>query len=145
MKPPQSSDCLVTRCLQDANEQLQKALDAAENDAAVGMEDAATNASLSPENHTKSTAKQDATMNDTDNDPDDLAAAFFAQQAKKKEAELKLPVEEWAKVIRRKKELVGSTTQQSTTSSPKRKGKSNFKSITVTLILCLTVVQVPNG
>ena len=32
-------------------------------------------------------------------DPDDLAAAFFAQQAKKQKEEARLPVNEWAKTI----------------------------------------------
>mmetsp|Transcript_45788 Transcript_45788/g.139095 ORF Transcript_45788/g.139095 Transcript_45788/m.139095 type:complete len:227 (-) Transcript_45788:846-1526(-) len=32
-------------------------------------------------------------------DPDDLAAAFFAQQAKKEEMERKLPVEEWTELF----------------------------------------------
>jgi hypothetical protein len=32
-------------------------------------------------------------------DPDDLAAAFFAQQAKKQQQETQLPIQEWATVI----------------------------------------------
>jgi hypothetical protein len=32
-------------------------------------------------------------------DPDDLAAAFFAQQAKKEQQERQLPIQEWATVI----------------------------------------------
>jgi hypothetical protein len=32
-------------------------------------------------------------------DPDDMAAAFFAQQARKKQQDAVLPINEWAKVI----------------------------------------------
>jgi hypothetical protein len=64
---------------------------------------------LSPENVTDND-NNDGENNDVDSsvpvdgdnddiDPDDLAAAFFAQQAKKQQIEMKLPVEEWAETI----------------------------------------------
>ena len=39
-------------------------------------------------------------------DPDDMAAAFFAQQARKKELEAILPINEWAKVIFNNEEII---------------------------------------
>eukprot|EP00978_Attheya_sp_CCMP212_P037312 scaffold174816_cov54-Attheya_sp.AAC.3 len=38
-------------------------------------------------------------------DPDDLAAAFFASQAKAKEAELQLPISEWSKVLSKNRDI----------------------------------------
>jgi hypothetical protein len=39
-------------------------------------------------------------------DPDDMAAAFFAQQARKKQQEAVLPINEWAKVIFNHEEMI---------------------------------------
>lgn len=72
----------VEDCLQDADSQLQEALQQLANGQALQDAD-------EPESDTGS----------DEMDPDDLAAAFFAQQAKKKQTESTLPIHPWAKTI----------------------------------------------
>jgi DnaJ-class molecular chaperone len=131
------SSCEVTRCLQDASEQLQKALDRQSTDSGADDEtmiDDSVHASVAE--HETNDNVQNA-MEDHD-DPDDLAAAFFAQQSKRKEAEMKLPVDEWAKVIRQKKKLVGEG--RFLQSKPRRKSDSKTTTFTITLIICLSML-----
>jgi hypothetical protein len=77
----------VAECLQEAGSELKMALRKLESGQQLPPDD--TDASpASPANNT-----------DSDYDPDDLAAAFFAQQAQKQQAESKLPIDTWAKTI----------------------------------------------
>ena len=74
--PPKS----VLECLRDAKEQLDEALKClAEGETLV--DDAVSDSAA------------------LDFDPDDLAAAFFAQQVRKQQAETKLPIHQWARTI----------------------------------------------
>lgn len=78
----------VADCLHQASAQLQAALQQLES------------GYLPNDNgEMKSASSGGAAPDDMDYDPDDLAAAFFAQQAKKQQAESKLPIDEWAKTI----------------------------------------------
>jgi len=81
---PRSATKSVAECLEEASSQLQSALERLQSGQTLVDND-------DNSDHTNNA--------DADYDPDDLAAAFFAQQAKKRQAESKLPVQEWAKTI----------------------------------------------
>lgn len=55
-------------------------------------------------------------------DPDDMAAAFFAQQARKKQQEAILPINEWAKVIFNHEEMIRKC-QEDVIQEPDEKNK----------------------
>ena len=79
---PYSNPCKmksVVQCLQEARSELESALIKLQ----VGQLQVATEL-------------EDET---NEYDPDDLAAAFFAQQAHKQQAESKLPIDAWARTI----------------------------------------------
>ena len=80
-------------------------------------------------------------------DPDDMAAAFFAQQAKKQQEETKLPINEWAKIavscrdktmaMQRKKpypDITGQTTPRSQSGDDMKSDDSNWAKIDNVLI-----------
>ncbi len=80
----------VADCLRDANEQLEIALRQLENGQPL----------TENENDVDNGSSTVTGSIDMDYyDPDDLAAAFFAQQAQKQQAETKLPIHAWAKTI----------------------------------------------
>lgn len=72
---------------------VEAALNAA--DKAIQEAEEALTSNCETDTCNENTAKCDT----EDTDPDDLAAAFFAAQAKKKEAEGRLPIKEWTKLF----------------------------------------------
>lgn len=66
------------------------------NDKAAAQHDAERNSS---DLTNKGDAHPDSSSADNAPDPDDLAAAFFAAQAKKQEAESRLPIKEWTQLF----------------------------------------------
>ena len=82
---------------------MEQALRAA--DEALAAECSCDQQSMEPETESKNettattTATGTSTEAQVDTDPDDMAAAFFAAQAKKQEAESRLPTREWAQLF----------------------------------------------
>ena len=87
-------------CLRDADGQLQAALRKLENGEQL-------NEPIEP----------DTTSSAEPVDPDDLAAAFFAQQAKKKQAESALPIDAWARTIHATRQPQNREEMQGTSTS----------------------------
>lgn len=83
-------DCIVSDALNDAERALSEVLER----------------ELSGGNHASTEAPPPPSTHLEDNDPDDLAAAFFAKQAKPPS----LPVNEWARLILLRKNRAKPTT-----------------------------------
>jgi hypothetical protein len=77
-----NQDACIADCVLEAGTMLQSSLERLENGEPLDEQAGAAAA-----------AKPDPI------DPDDLAAAFFAQQARKQQEETRIPVNEWAKTI----------------------------------------------
>ena len=67
-------------------------------------------------------------------DPDDMAAAFFAQQARKKKQEAVLPFNAWAKVICNHEEIIRKG-QEGVTREPDEQNKETQKEMADKLYL----------
>ena len=81
---------------------MEQALRAA--DEALAAECSCDQQSMEPETESKNetattTATGTSAEAQVDTDPDDMAAAFFAAQAKKQEADSRLPTREWAQLF----------------------------------------------
>lgn len=94
MQAAQSDQSLLLQCLNEAELQLQTALQRLE----------AGQPLTTPEDEADSSAA--VAM---DHDPDDLAAAFFAQQATQKKAASTLPINPWARTIYATRQLATSS------------------------------------
>ena len=86
----QSNESPVEKALEKAREELREAL----HKQAAGGDD-----SLEEEENTTRTPPTAAASPDP-NDPDALAAAFFAKQAQQQALQTKLPTKEWAAILK---------------------------------------------
>ncbi|KAG7371280.1 queuosine salvage family protein [Nitzschia inconspicua] len=95
-------DSEVLQCLQDASQQLQDAINRQQQQLSQdGDDNGPTETDVTQQS---SAAAVSANIDDAHlDDPDAMVAAFLAQQAQKQRAELKLPVDEWAKVLLRRR------------------------------------------
>jgi hypothetical protein len=120
------SDSEILRCLQDASDQLQQALDRRQHHhemmlirPSIIIGDASSSSDHDNGAVHSNKIKVDNLQFHHD-DPDAMAAAFLAQQVRQRQAQMRLPVDPWAQLLLRKKqchwnnpcELVRSTCRQ---------------------------------